>query len=578
MRHIAVVLVGTVLLGLGLAGQAQAATWTPVTSGTTEGITAVEYQGADRFWFATANGKIFRQVGGSFQQVYSQPGVVFKDLEFQDGAGAVGFAVGTNGTVVRSANSGATWGPPITLTGGSQTDANNCSGAGQPLGDAESIRFAGNARAWIVAGGSQIFRTVVGATAANVGSAAGGWTYINKNGDGTCRVTEDIDDLFPIPGSDSVFFISKYFGTVFFSSNALISNAAKKSGSAGNGFQQTRRVAGDPANPNRMWAVQPYGTGGSYYARTTDGWASDSGWTLADPDRGDFTKGTDVDYAGGTVLAVGTAGQILESIDGATFYLDPASGPPATADWNAVSLANATNAAIGGVGGQLIVSTNASTVPDIVAPTATISGPSTVVAGQPATYNANAADNAGGSGVNPASFTWSALGTPGGTGNPLTVTFPSPGFFTVRVAFTDNAGNPGTASLPVQVVAPLPPVVQPLAPKTSTPGTKTVTVAGGKVTLKGPATCVPANTSFTAVLSFKRSSRKGALFVKVTRTDFFIDGTRKKIDRRAPFRQRLTVKKLKAGTKHTLKARAYIKVKRGKSPKKSISTSFTVCR
>lgn len=576
MRHIAVVLASTALLGLVVAGRAQAATWTPVASGTTDDITAVEYQAADRFWFATANGKIFRRVGGSFQQVVSKPGVVFKDLEFQDGGGLVGFAVGTNGTVLRSSDGGATW-TSIALTGGRQTEVNNCSGAAQPLGDAESIRFAGNARAWIAAGGSQVFRTVDGATPANVGSTAGGWAYVNKNGDGSCRITDDVDDLFPVPGSDAVYFVSKDFGAVFFSSDALASTAAKKPGSAGNGFQQTRRVAGDPANPNRMWSVLPSGTGGSYYGRTTDGWANASTWTLANPDRGDFTKGTDVDYAGGTVLAAGTAGQILESVDGASFYLDPAPGALATTDWNAVSLASGTDAAIGGVGGQLVVSTNASTVPDIVAPTATISGPVTVVAGQPATYTANAADNAGGSGVNPGSFAWTSVGTPGGTGNPVTLRFPSPGSFTVRVTFTDNAGNPGSASVPVQVVAASPPAVTQTPAPTTTTGTKTVTVAGGKVTLKGPAACVPAGGSFTAVLSFRRSARKGALFVKVTRTDFFVDGKRKGIDRKAPFRQRLTVKQLKPGSRHTLKARASIKVKHGKSPKKSISTRFTVC-
>jgi hypothetical protein len=36
-----------------------AATWTPAASNTTEDITAIEYQGPDRFWFTTANGKIF---------------------------------------------------------------------------------------------------------------------------------------------------------------------------------------------------------------------------------------------------------------------------------------------------------------------------------------------------------------------------------------------------------------------------------------------------------------------------------------------------------------------------------------
>ena len=47
---------------------------------------------------------------------------------------------------------------------------------------------------------------------------------------------------------------------------------------------------------------------------------------------------------------------------------------------------------------------------------------------------------------------------------------------------------------------------------------------------------------------------------------------------RAPFTQTLTVKATaKAGSKLTVRARAHIKVKRGKSPKKSIVSSITVC-
>ena len=38
-----------------------------------------------------------------------------------------------------------------------------------------------------------------------------------------------------------------------------------------------------------------------------------------------------------------------------------------------------------------------------------------------------------------------------------------------------------------------------------------------------------------------------------------------------------TGEKLKAGTKHTLSARATIKVKKGRSPKKSVSAKFSVC-
>ena len=228
---------------------------------------------------------------------------------------------------------------------------------------------------------------------------------------------------------------------------------------------------------------------------------------------------------------------------------------------------------VGGRGGKLVVSTQANAIPDVVAPAGTISGPARVTAGQPATFTANVADDAGGSGINPASFTWSATGVPAATGNPVALTFPSAGSYSLRVRFTDNAGNPGEATLSVVVSeATVPP------PPLSTVKRTSATVVGGTVTLGSPRVCVPASTLFRATLAFKRATRAGTKVVKVTRVDFFIDGKRKKIDRKAPFAQRLTVRGLQAGSTHTLRARAYLKVRGGKRPTKSITTTFTVCR
>jgi len=357
----------------GLAPSAQAATWTEIPSNTAEDITAIEYQGPERFWFATGAGKIFRRVGGGFAQKASFPGAVFKDIEFQDG-GQVGFAVGTNGTVARSPDGGDSWAAVPGIAGGHPTTVNDCTSAGQAIGDVDSVRFAGNARAWLVAGGSQIYRTVDGATAANIGSAALGWVPIN-NGDAGCRITKDIDDLFPVPGSDSVYFISKSFGAVFFSSNALTSAAAQKPADAGNGFTGIRRVAGDPGNPNRQWAVTSADAGASFYSRTTDGWSTSSAWVVANPGRGSLTRAEGVDFSGGTVTAVGSAGMIVESIDGNTFYFDPAGGTVATQDWRSVSLASAKDAAVGGTGGKLIVSANANVIPGTAGGAGNVSPP-----------------------------------------------------------------------------------------------------------------------------------------------------------------------------------------------------------
>jgi hypothetical protein len=342
------------------APAARAATWSEIASGTTEDITAVEYQGPGRFWFATGAGHVFTRVGDGFVQTASAPGVVFEDIEFQDG-GPVGFAVGTNGGVLRSADSGATWTPVTGLAGGRQVDVNDCSGADQVLGDVDSVRFAGNARAWLAAGGTQIYRTIDGATAADVGATADGWQFINDNGV-TCKIGRDVDDIFPVPGSLSTYFAAKDLGTVLFSPNALATTAALRPAAAGGGTTGTRRLAGDPANPNRQWSVSSGGAGPGFVARTSDGWATSAGWMIANPEKGSITTPQSVDFNGGTVVAVGSAGMIAESTDGATFALDPASSLPAQ-DWRSVSLASASAAAAGGTAGRLVVSANANALP-----------------------------------------------------------------------------------------------------------------------------------------------------------------------------------------------------------------------
>ncbi|CAA9470867.1 MAG: hypothetical protein AVDCRST_MAG53-1278 [uncultured Solirubrobacteraceae bacterium] len=468
LRRSALVAVATLA---ALAPGAQAATWTEVPSNTTEDITAIEYQGPDRLWFTTGAGKIFKRVGGVFQLKASNPATVFRDIEFQDG-GQVGFAVGTNGVIMRSADGGDTWAAVPGITGGRQTDEGRCDLADQPIGDVDAVRFAGSSRVWLAAGGTQVYRTVTGATAANVGSTAAGFQYTNDDGD-NCRLSgssTDIDDLFPVPGSDAVYFISKNFGDVFFSSNALSSAATRKPGSAGNGFQATRRAAGDPANPNRQWAVTPDGDGGSYYSRTTDGWNTDDDWAIGTPDRdsGDLTRGEAVDYNGGTVTAVGSAGMIVTSIDGTTFFFDPAGGTVATQNWRSVSLASAADAAVGGTGGKLILSSNANVIPDVVAPTGTIGGPGTTTVGQPTTFTAQVADNAGGVGVDPAGYGWSVSGLPGQSGPSAVFRFPSSGNYTVRLTFRDLAGNAREATRSVRVNEATPPK-PPLPPASVTP-------------------------------------------------------------------------------------------------------------
>ena len=436
----------TVLALAAAAGTANAATWTEIPSGTTEEITAVEYRGGDQFWFTTANGKIFRRVGGTFQQEYSQLGVVFRDIVF-DAAGSVGVAVGTNGAVARTTNGGADWAPVGLPQSGNPLSEFECDAVKHNAGDLDTVAVDGVGRAWIAGSGAQLWRS------SGTGGALGtGWVDANDGSGDDCNLPRDIDGMFFVAGSESGYFIAKSFGQVYFTSNGLAGAASPKPGSAGNGFDQLRRLAGDPANPNRMWAVFP-GGGPSYIRRTDDGWNSELDWNIANRDRREITDPHDIDYAGGTIVTAGEAGLIMLSTNGADFFFQDATGALTTQDWRAVSVADAANAALGGTNGKLAVTTSANVLPDIVAPTGTIGGPSSVRAGQPATFTLNAADT-GGSGLDPASIRWTTAGLPDRTGNPASFTFPDQGFATVTVSFADRAGNRSEATASVTIDKP----------------------------------------------------------------------------------------------------------------------------
>jgi hypothetical protein len=106
----------------------------------------------------------------------------------------------------------------------------------------------------------------------------------------------------------------------------------------------------------------------------------------------------------------------------------------------------------------------------------------------------------------------------------------------------------------------------------------TVRVAGGSVSLGVPRRCVNPGQRFTVTLRWKRQKRKGNKFVKVRRADFYIGKRRVRIDRKAPFTHTMRVTaSTKRGSTITLRARAFIKVRRGKSPTKSIRTTVKVC-
>src|SRR4051794_30782785 len=80
-----------------MADSAAAGIWTEIPSGTTQSITAIEYQSPTRFWFTTTAGAIYtRQPDGSFLMTRAPSGAALNDIEFQAG-GPIGLAVGNGG-------------------------------------------------------------------------------------------------------------------------------------------------------------------------------------------------------------------------------------------------------------------------------------------------------------------------------------------------------------------------------------------------------------------------------------------------------------------------------------------------
>ena len=343
---------------------AGAVTWSPIASGTASNITAIEYQSPTRFWFTTSTGEIYgRGGGGNFVKEKASTGIALNDIEFLPAPSEVGIAVGNGGQVFRTINGGLAWesiaGIPV-----SKTTPNDCTEQ-KPLGDVFSVRFASPTIVYILGQGSQLARSSNASVGANGTWVDANWNDVLPGGRSpgdTCRIADNGDNLgdafFASPTVGT--FCTLFFGQVYVTADGLGSAATEKAEGCGNGFLGTRHLAGDPANPNRMWAV-----GGSSKldgtAMTIDGWTTAKSFLIGNDTIREVSEPTDVAYAGGTVLSAGGAGMILASNDGVTFYFNDAAGLPTT-NWEAVALANGNDGAVGGAGGALAVTTDASSV------------------------------------------------------------------------------------------------------------------------------------------------------------------------------------------------------------------------
>ncbi len=140
---------------------------------------------------------------------------------------------------------------------------------------------------------------------------------------------------------------------------------------------------------------------------------------------------------------------------------------------------------------------------------------------------------------------------------------------TVHFVWTATADDPAPAT-------PVSPV--PAAPGVATTRTTTVRTPGALISLTLPRACVRRGGVFKTTLRWKKVKRKGNVFVKINRTDFYVNAKRVRIDRRAPFAASFRIPfSAKAGSTIVVRARAYIKVKKGRAPKKSIRASVRIC-
>lgn len=469
-------LVGALFALLAFSASAQAASiWTPVNSGTADTISAIVYQSPIRLWYATTNGHIAFWNGSSFTQGNGalagvvQSGEQFADLAFQPDPGTVGLAVATNGDVWRTTNAGVSWTKLSALT-----TATSCSVA-TPVAVSElnAVTFASSTVVYLLGDNNTLMKST------NSGAS---FTEINKNGGGTCQAqsdgsTQDLTDATFLPANPLAgIIVTQDFGTLYGSSNGFASGN-KITGGTVNEFQNDPRLAQDPANPNRVFVVD-HGTGGAGCGTlclivSDDGGHTSGAAKFANDDNPNVGL-YGVSAQSGTVVTAGTGGEIFTSIDGVNFYNQPADGVLATENWRAEAAFDAAHAAVGGVGGALAVTAAANTIPDIVAPTGTISGPAAATSGTATKYTAILADNAGGSGISPASITWTAPGFAAQHGGTATYSFPSGvGAVTLTVTFADNAGNQGTATLDVTVKNAGPPT-----------GSKPITTSTGGATIK----------------------------------------------------------------------------------------------
>jgi photosystem II stability/assembly factor-like uncharacterized protein len=472
------------------ATAAAASLWMPVATNTTQNITGIAAPHAGEVILVTSGGSIsYMNGGGTFQAASVTPAA---PLGFTDVAmspdGTKGVAVGDGGAIYRSTDSGLSWiedASPSEPTGACPIPGSTSS----PLSDnLFSVEWADATTAYVTGANDDVLKSVNGGLTFNEVNKTPSSCVADPGGS-----TSAFTDTAWISATVG-YLLSNDFGAYYRTTDGFAS--ANHVGDAVNGFTGVDRLAIDAGSPNRAWATNE-GLGTTYFQTTTDG-----GTDWADPDYdGNQKSFQDVAFGGGTVVAVGTEGDIYTSPDGAHFYRQIAAPPYAANNWNATAVLNTNTAYVGGDGGVLLVSTQANQIPDSTAPTGSISGPNALAVGQFGTYTAHVADNAGGSGVDPTGYSWTAPDNPARTGATATFAFQHTGPQTIVLSFRDLAGNVNTASFTVQVGS-----SSGNSPTGSNPSTHSA--GGSKITIFKTVTVTGTNGRFIPVKLATKKPRK----------------------------------------------------------------------
>ena len=528
MTGLRVALLAVLLTTIVFSVPARASDWTPVASGVTADITGVEYQSAERFWFITSDGGVYRRTPSGFAAAWAPDGQRLNDIEVR---GQAGFAVGVDGKILRSIDGGVTWERlerPVT------TYDFNC-GNTRPMSEVLAARFAGDDAVFAMSKGTELvlYTNLLKEGAPDSDPLIN--RYTTPDGP-ACKLRNAFSE-----GASDAWFVDQNTGfftgqnsLVHVTTNRLASPAENRSGGTG-GVNAT--IAGDASNPARQWVV----TGAAGVYATADAWATQTSPRYTPP-RPDGTALREVDWADGTVLAAGKPGVVYTSRDGSNFYRHAVDGQMGAADFLAVSLASRSDAAVGGAGGVLAITSAADRLPDMTPPAGTIIGPDRAIVSLPAAFALQAADEPGGSGLNPAATKWTWSGP--ALVNTLTAEFAfgSPGPHAIKAEFADLAGNVATATKTVQAVR--------------APVRRATRVVGGvRVTFTGPTgRCSPRTRAVR--LRLRAAARRAVRSVA-----FSLDAERAHTDRRFPFQRRTSLRALAPGV-HQASAKVRLRVQR----------------